>query len=130
MIGATIKISGALLTGGALPAIDNFVTEAVYQVGAQGLADWHAGLDASLQHPTGHYESQLMLDVQSPDVVVLHDQGMVYGPWLEGTGSRNRTTKFKGYKQARLAAQGLGRKVPTVVAPYLELLVRRLNGGG
>lgn len=30
------------------------------------------------------------------------DQGVIYGPWLEGTGSRNYpVTKFKGYQTFR-----------------------------
>jgi hypothetical protein len=28
---------------------------------------------------------------------VVQDGGVIYGPWLEGVGSRNRTTRFKGY---------------------------------
>jgi hypothetical protein len=31
----------------------------------------------------------------------------VYGPWLEGVGSRNNTTRFKGYHAFRNAAQAL-----------------------
>lgn len=35
------------------------------------------------------------------------DQDVVYGPWLEGTGSRNRTTRFKGYRLFRITAARL-----------------------
>ena len=33
------------------------------------------------------------------------DQEVIYGYWLEGIGSRNRTTRFKGYKTYRFMVQ-------------------------
>jgi len=35
------------------------------------------------------------------------DQDVIYGPWLEGTGSRNRTTRFKGYRLFRITSARL-----------------------
>src|SRR5688500_15489716 len=37
--------------------------------------------------------------------------GPVYGPWLEGIGSRNNTTRFKGYHAFRKAADALDRRI-------------------
>lgn len=128
MINVNVEIHGAFLTGNPLPAVDNFVTEATWAVGAQGLADWHHKLDQRLKDPTPFYETQLMLERQTPEIVWAHDQGIIYGPWLEGTGSRNRTTQFKGYRSVRETTQELQRKVPTVVQPYVEQLIRRLGG--
>lgn len=128
MIGGTVDISGPFLVGNPLAAVDDFVTEVAWVVGAQALADWHQKLDQRIQHPTPFYETQLMLERQSADVVWAHDQGIIYGPWLEGTSSRNRTTKFKGYKAVRETTQQLGQKVPNVVRPYMEQLIRRLGG--
>ena len=34
---------------------------------------------------------------------VVSDNGVVYGAWLEGTSSRNDTTRFKGYRSFRNA---------------------------
>jgi hypothetical protein len=128
MIGASVEIHGSFLTGNPLPAIDNFITDVTWVVGAQGLADWHRKLDASLKDPTPFYETQLMVERQSPEIVWAHDRGIIYGPWLEGTSSRNRTTQFKGYKRKRETEQELQRKVPTIVQPYVEQLIRRLDG--
>ena len=36
----------------------------------------------------------------------------IYGPWLEGTSSRNATTRFKGYAMYRKTAQYLQSLVP------------------
>ncbi|RKN61862.1 hypothetical protein D7231_31820 [Streptomyces klenkii] len=50
------------------------------------------------RRPTGYYESRVETRTESPQVARVHDSGVVYGPWLEGTGSRNYpVTRFKGY---------------------------------
>jgi hypothetical protein len=47
-----------------------------------------------------------------------------YGPWLEGTGSRNQTTRFKGYHGFRQATQELDSSASSVAegafAPFVE----------
>jgi hypothetical protein len=128
MIGAEVEIHGSFLTGNPLPAVDDFITDATWAVGAQGLADWHQKLDQRLMDPTPYYETQLMVERQTPEIVWAHDRGVIYGPWLEGTSSRNRTTKFKGYTSKRQTEQELQRKVPTIVQPYVEQLIHRLDG--
>lgn len=127
-IHARVFMTGALLTGNPLPVIDRFIEDAVWAVGAQALADVHGILDKSIREPTPFYETQLMVERMSPDRVKVHDQGVVYGPWLEGVGSRNKTTKFKGYKAFRTTRQQLGRKIPALVQPFLNQLIRRLGG--
>lgn len=46
-----------------------------------------------------------------------------YGPWLEGSGSRNETTRFKGYHGFRMAGQELdgeaGRIAEETIKPYV-----------
>ncbi|HJV15618.1 MAG TPA: hypothetical protein VJ625_17160 [Propionibacteriaceae bacterium] len=123
-----VEVHGTFLTGNPLPMVDDFVTEATWVAAGQGLAYWHQALDQSLVAPTPIYETKLMIERMSAERVVAHDQGMVYGPWLEGTSSRNQTTQFKGYKSARLATAALERRMPVVLAPYVEQLIRRLDG--
>ena len=56
---------------------------------------------------------------------------VVYGPWLEGTGSRNRTSRFKGYWTFRKAQQELNAKTPGIVARSLkDSTLGKLLGGG
>jgi hypothetical protein len=80
------------------------------------------------KHPTGYYESRTVADVSSEPFKVW-DSNVVYGPWLEGTGRRNQTTRFKGYHSFRKATQTIQRDVPRVVAPVLARVVAQLNGG-
>ncbi len=124
-----IETDGPLFDGRWQPALEEFVTDAVDEVARQGLANWHTALDLSLRHPTGHYESMLTEELVTSEVAVVHDRGMVYGPWLEGTGSRNSpVTSFPGYAGARRATQQLESQVDRVLAPLVVNLVRHLNG--
>lgn len=60
---------------------------------------------------------------------VVTDGGIIYGHWLEGTGSRNRTTRFKGYFMWRKAFQSMNRGGALRVAePIIARTVRFLNG--
>lgn len=50
-----------------------------------------------------------------------------YGPWLEGTGSRNETTRFKGYHGFRLAAQALDVQAGTIAEDQMQPFIVRCN---
>lgn len=65
-----------------------------------------------LQHvyfkkPTGYYERHIVnRDMGSQHLI--HDSDVVYGPWLEGVGSRNfPTTRFKGYSIMRKVTRSM-----------------------
>ena len=60
--------------------------------------------DKSRVYQTGKYSMPV---VAGADETVVTMDLATYGPWLEGTGSRNETTRFKGYHSFRLAAQQL-----------------------
>lgn len=128
MIGFEVMLRGSLLEGDPVRVVDDFVTDAVWQLGAQSLADWHRVLDTDIVNATPIYETMLIEDRQAPDLVVDHDQGMPYGPWLEGTDPRNQTTRFPGYHAARRVTALQGRKVERVLRPAVEQLIRRLGG--
>ena len=77
---------------------------------------------------TGHYRRSIHGDVLSSKHGIVHDSKVVYGPWLEGTSSRNKTTRFKGYAMFRLARQKLQRIKGGVVKRQVAKAVRRLGG--
>lgn len=68
---------------------------------------------SSFQNPTGYYESTVRIHDSEGGQEVWDGgfAGAVYGPWLEGVGSRNDTTRFKGYHAFRKAAQKLERRI-------------------
>ncbi|MFB4312932.1 hypothetical protein [Actinomadura sp. 21ATH] len=126
MLDIDVRLRGPLLTGAPERDVDAFLADAQQTVANQALADVHQILDASIRNPTPYYETQLIVQRLEPDVVV-HDRGIVYGPWLEGTSSRNRTTRFKGYAAFRRARDSVDRQVPQLVAHQLRQLLQRLE---
>lgn len=63
------------------------------------------------------------------DYHVATDRGIIYGHWLEGTGSRNRTTRFKGYLIWRRTFQLMDRtRALQVAEPIIARACRALNG--
>lgn len=83
-------------------------------------------LDSVLRNPTGRYERSIGVKTTSRGADFT-DGGVVYGPWLEGTSSRNTRSRFKGYAAFRWARQQLDRTIATVVQPDVNRLVSRLN---
>jgi hypothetical protein len=92
--------------------------------GANAASDlWHAGMQATFQHPTGYYDSTVHVDQSS-----VHDEGTVYNYWLEGIGRRNSpVTRFPGYHNARHAAIALQRELPRLVDPIPERFLREMG---
>jgi hypothetical protein len=90
---AGVKLASAMLassirhheTGRAVRGITTTSTSTVYQ--------------------TGKYTMPVVVDPVSETLVT--STLATYGPWLEGVGSRNLTTRFKGYHSFRLACQAL-----------------------
>ncbi|HZB28934.1 MAG TPA: hypothetical protein VE465_02090 [Streptosporangiaceae bacterium] len=99
-----VDISGPLFDGRARAELAAAEDDILDDVAQQAYANVMAFLDASIRNPTPYYETQIVVDSSIAQRTV-HDRGVIYGPWLEGTGSRNKTTRFKGYSSFRRAAQ-------------------------
>lgn len=124
-----IEEHGPLFDGGFGRIVDEMIQEMVWEVGAQASANVHHNADGSFKNPTPYYETQITVERHDSDVLV-HDRGVVYGPWLEGVSSRNALTRFKGYHIWRRAAQEVERQVPALIGPILARYLARLRGGG
>lgn len=124
---AVVTLSGPVFDQRGPAIMADFRDEALDRVGGHGLALVHTHLNAAIQNPTPYYETQIALDSEAGGRLV-HDRGVIYGPWLEGVGSRNKTTRFKGYFSFRLAAQALRPAVPGLCEPIKLRAVGRLNG--
>lgn len=73
--------------------------------------------------PTGYYESQVHIETE-PGGYKLTDGGVVYGWWLEGVGSRNATTRFKGYSIWRRVGQALEPEAVTIIEREIAIHLR------
>lgn len=126
MADVSVVISGGLFTGHPDAVIDAYLDEAAREVAAQGYAEVMTILNQSIRHPTPYYETQVTID-QARDTLVIHDRGVVYGPWLEGVSSRNASTRFKGYAAFRRATRRLEQKAPQLAQRLLPKYLGRLQ---
>lgn len=101
---ASFSRDGPFFNGEAERAVNSAVNEFLDRAGRESVFEVYRVLDSSLKHPTGRYRRQINAEKRGNQVVT-NDRGIVYGPWLEGVGSRNRTTRFKGYWHFRRATQ-------------------------
>lgn len=127
-IDVAVNMNVALLGERGRAALDRFHEEAVEEVSAQLLADWHDNLNRSIRHPTPYYETQLTIAPVSDTIASVTDRGVIYGPWLEGTSERNRTTRFKGYSALRRARQSTVARIPQLIAGPRARLIAALSG--
>jgi len=119
------RVSGPIFDGRAEREMARLEDDVKETVARQGLADLHFNLDRNLKHQTPYYTTQLLAERQVNDWVV-HDRGVIYGPWLEGVGSRNYpVTAFQGYHTFRATAQELRAKTPALIEPVVR---RHLRG--
>lgn len=124
---ADVIISGPFFDDRNDAARRQLEDDGLNRLGGQGVADVHQNLDTSIRHPTPYYETQIGT-LRDGDTQLVHDNDVIYGPWLEGVGSRNApVTRFAGYGSFRRAAQELESQALGVLAPLVDQAVGRLN---
>jgi hypothetical protein len=110
--------------------IARFMLQAEKVVAEEGVNMVLNRLSQVLRNPTGYYESKIQTDLVNEHWEVNDTRRVLYGPWLEGTGSRNAITRFKGYRTFRIVKQDLDRKVPTLIRPVIRDMLMDLGGNG
>lgn len=105
---ATVTVSGPLFDGRAHAAVDAMCEEIAYDVAEEGQAIVRLNCDVNFKTQTPYYTTRLQIADAGLYARNVDDSGVIYGPWLEGTGSRNfPNTRFKGYAMFRRATQYL-----------------------
>ena len=120
----TVEYSGPIFHARA--ATDRLIDEITETVAQAAHNDVHRNMATSFRNPTGYYQSRVITQNAGRDMVVT-DQGVVYGPWLEGVGSRNATTRFKGYFSFRRAVQTVTQRIDSITSPVVADFVRRVD---
>lgn len=116
MAGVEIRMEGPLFDGRARQAIADACNDGREDVAEFAETMVLSELGHLLRHPTGYYESQIITDLVTSDTSLVHDQGVVYGPWLEGVGSRNSpVTRFPGYGHWRRVKGIAQARAPQIV---------------
>ena len=127
-VGVRIVTSGALFRLGGGP-ISKAIEDAIIDIVARGEELVKEQLKPGHGLVTGHYRRSIHGELEDSRHGVIHDNKVIYGPWLEGTSSRNASTRFKGYSMFRRARQQLDREKNDIVSRQMRKAVGRLNGG-
>jgi hypothetical protein len=129
----TINMKGPLFDGVAERDLAEAVTAVQKEVASYAEFQWQMNMTESFQHPSEppRYQSKVNVLQRGLDLVVNDGwpgSGVVYGPWLEGVGTRNATTRFKGYFAMRRAALSVGQKTPAIAKPIIDVFIAKANG--
>lgn len=127
MVSLDVRVTrrGPLLDGSAPRHIRRAVDDIEKQVAHYGAQQVDRRLNQVLRKQTPYYRTRIRAVRTGGDWEV-DDSGVIYGPWLEGTGSRNKTTRFKGYRTFRYVAQMVDRNADQIAERVLRPYVARL----
>jgi hypothetical protein len=92
----TYSQSGPLFDGRAAKALDESARDIEQRTAEFGASLIRSRMDMTFRHQTPFYRLQNQARRDGAHWKI-SDNGVIYGPWLEGVGSRNKTTRFKGY---------------------------------
>ena len=140
-IGASVDATGPLFEGQPAKIVLRAVSASIRQLVELGtdrldqiLRPRPSGVFLSVSEAapgkasTGNYRRNINAVIRSRNAVI-DDGGVIYGPWLEGTATRNQTTRFKGYASFRRVAGWIEKKKPMVLKFQFDKAIRGLNGG-
>lgn len=126
-IDVNVRRHGPIFDGRAAAAAAQFAQAAEEEIAETGVNLVRAELGRVLKHPTGYYESQIQTD-RSAGSTLITDGGVIYGPWLEGIGTRNSpVTRFKGYSTFRRVGQRVDRQAKLIAERVLPKYLRRMQ---
>lgn len=110
---------GPMFSGRTAAALGTYADEVGYKVATYAEDQILQRLPQVLQHPTGYYQSKITVERAGTGYRVT-DQGVIYGPWLEGTSSRNSpATRFPGYATFRRTKALVDRKAAQIAYELL-----------
>lgn len=126
-----MRLSGPVFDGMAERERQRFINDAVYEVAEEGWRMVRWDFDVVHKRPSRppYARSRVKVDHGPGPHSTIGDGGLIYGPWLEGTGSRNRSSRFKGYWTFRRVAWVLDGIAGDIARRVLPAYVRRMNGG-
>lgn len=117
---------GPLFDNRAALAAAGYADEIEQVIAEVGVNKVKVALGPFLKAPTGYYMSQLQAS-RAWDGWEIHDNNVVYGPWLAGVGSRNKTTRFKGYRHWIIATQEIQRDANNIAEFVLDKYLPRMQ---
>lgn len=125
----SVKVRGPVFDGRAFAMISSATRTAAHTVAEYAEELIQARLSEVLQHPTGAYQSRINVRAVNQYAYEVNDDNCIYGPWLEGTGSRNSpVTRFAGYSTFRRVTQELQGVAVMRAEEDIAAAVKTING--
>lgn len=122
-----VQVSGPLFDGRIEHDADELCSDITLEVAMNGRDLLDKNLDKVLKKQTPYYRTRIRVQRDFPGAKIT-DQGVVYGPWLEGIGSRNfPTTRFKGYATFRKTTQMIQARVNSMGRGSIRIFIGRAN---
>lgn len=120
-----VTFHGPLFTGATEQQLKVTTREMEQRVADAFTQQWMSNMNAAFKTQTPYYMTQVV-NQEMPGQHVIHDRGVIYGPWLEGVGSRNSPrTRFPGYHSMARALVTVRTKVQGICEDALR---RRIGG--
>jgi hypothetical protein len=119
--------TGPLFDGSAEKVIKDHADAQAQSIAEEAVLAIQSKLDSVLQHPSGHYRSSIHNEQSSLGSWSVNDSEVVYGPWLEGIGSRNAKSTFKGYHTFELVSSAIESEAERKATDGLDDLVDKLE---
>lgn len=126
-MGRDVDAHGPIFDGRAVVALKEYEKQVDQELSEELKRAWLDRLNSSIRVNRGVYISRIRVQTRSELVRDVSDGGVVYGPWLEGTGSRNRTTRFKGYRSLRQATDRVEATTESKAYGILQRYIGRMN---
>ncbi|MFK0140716.1 hypothetical protein [Streptomyces murinus] len=109
------QLKGPIVEGHGALAIRRMTAVAVEEIADYTHHEVLMQLVKVLREPTGYYESRIVKERVSVESYSINDSNVIYGPWLEGIGSRNYpVTKFEGYHTFRIVRNRMLQKAAVI----------------
>jgi hypothetical protein len=132
MYQVSVRKDGPLFDGRAEAAVDTAVHRCTAALGRQGYAiirDKSARYNRSGRATGGAPPTvQTRIGWQTARIYGQSSRGSIWWPWLEGTSSRNKSTRFKGYHTFRLVRRILGKRSESVMEAKLAEVAPEMGG--
>lgn len=130
-IDVAAEVRGIVLEGRGGPVMREFFDKAKTLVAKSGEDELRQRATSAPRHPKGRFAGAIVTKDFAKGRTVMADYPQtLYGPWLEGTSTRNTSTRFKGYRMFKLTRGRLRKNVGPLVQELFEQAVRKLQGGG
>lgn len=126
MSGVEVQQSGAVFDGRAEQQQRDCADEWTRSLATLGASMVRTNLNSVLRKQTPFYRLQVESRPEPPGWKIW-DKDVIYGKWLEGTSSRNRTTRFKGYATFRRTVQQINARAEAVGQKIVARFVNTMN---